>query len=244
MIITPEIKKIYSEIQKKILYMIPEKWDKIYLYASVIENMNSIETGEMFFYYFPKGILKKNPINVYEIPEKFNIEEQEYMELAENLYDTIKRLREEFRKSEKRVWSNITISIENFKFNIEFNYENMLNSKYSNYDRQIVWKYKYLNEPMEKLNKKDRKMLEDYLIEENLMTDDTCNYEENLYSKDIHNVIEYNKDIKEENNYDQQEMQKILNKYEIKEKKQEKRQMKKGLKKEEIANGKNQILNL
>ena len=244
MIITPKIKKIYSEIQKKILYMIPEKWDKIYLYASVIENMNSIETGEMFFYYFPKGILKKNPINVYEIPEKFNIEEQEYMELAENLYDTIKRLREEFRKSEKRVWSNITISIENFKFNIEFNYENMLNSKYSNYDRQIVWKYKYLNEPMEKLNKKDRKMLEDYLIEENLMTDDTCNYEENLYSKDIHNVIEYNKDIKEENNYDQQEMQKILNKYEIKEKKQEKRQMKKGLKKEEIANGKNQILNL
>ena len=244
MISTPEIKRIYSEIQKKILYMIPEKWDKIYLYASVIENMNSIETGEMFFYYFPKGILKKNPINVYEIPEKFNIEEQEYMQLAENLYDTIKKLREEFKKCEKRVWSNITISIDNFKFNIEFSYENMLNSKYSNYDRHIVWKYKYLNEPIEKLNRKDRKMIEDYLIEENLMTDDRCNYEENLYSKDVHNVIEYNKDIKEENNYDEQEMQKILNKYERKEKKQEKKQKKKEIKKEEIVNSKNQILNL
>ena len=86
MISTPEIKRIYSEIQKKILYMIPEKWDKIYLYASVIENMNSIETGEMFFYYFPKGILKKNPINVYEIPEKFNIEESLYIFLLFALY--------------------------------------------------------------------------------------------------------------------------------------------------------------
>ena len=59
MISTPKMKKIYSEIQTKIFYMVPEKWEKIYLYASVIENLNYIETGEMFFYYFPKGILRK-----------------------------------------------------------------------------------------------------------------------------------------------------------------------------------------
>ena len=50
----------------------------------------------MFFYYYPKGILKKNAINVYEIPVKFNIDEKEYMKLVNQLYETIKLLRKEF----------------------------------------------------------------------------------------------------------------------------------------------------
>ena len=51
---TKKIKEIYEDIQKKIFYMIPEKWDELYLYASVIERFGSIETGELFFYYIPK----------------------------------------------------------------------------------------------------------------------------------------------------------------------------------------------
>ena len=62
--------KIYSEIQKQLIYMIPEKWDKIYLYASITNQINNLQTGELYFYYYPKGILKKNPVNVYEIPSK------------------------------------------------------------------------------------------------------------------------------------------------------------------------------
>ena len=42
---TKKIKEIYEDIQKKIFYMIPEKWDELYLYASVIERFGSIETG-------------------------------------------------------------------------------------------------------------------------------------------------------------------------------------------------------
>ena len=98
---TKKIKEIYEDIQKKIFYMIPEKWDELYLYASVIERFGSIETGELFFYYIPKGILRKNPINVYEIPAKFNLEEAEYLRLVDLLYSKIKELREEFKKIEK-----------------------------------------------------------------------------------------------------------------------------------------------
>ena len=97
---TKKIKEIYEDIQKKIFYMIPEKWDELYLYASVIERFGSIETGELFFYYIPKGILRKNPINVYEIPAKFNLEEAEYLRLVDLLYSKIKELREEFKKIE------------------------------------------------------------------------------------------------------------------------------------------------
>lgn len=34
---TKKIKEIYEVIQKMIFYMIPEKWDKLYLYSSVID---------------------------------------------------------------------------------------------------------------------------------------------------------------------------------------------------------------
>ena len=79
MLSTNKLRSIYSKIQTILFYMIPEKWDSIYLYASIIEQVNHLETGEMFFYYYPAGLIKKNPINVYEIPNKFNIEEEEYM---------------------------------------------------------------------------------------------------------------------------------------------------------------------
>ena len=86
------MKKLYSELQNEIFYMIPEKWEKIYLYASIMEQMNHLQTGEMYFYYYPKGILKKEPINVYEIPTKFNIDEEDYNKLVNKLYETIKLL--------------------------------------------------------------------------------------------------------------------------------------------------------
>ena len=46
------IKDLYSEIRKCLFYMIPEKWESLYLYASVIEGQK--ETGELYFYYVPK----------------------------------------------------------------------------------------------------------------------------------------------------------------------------------------------
>ena len=76
---TQKIKELYEGIKRHIYSMIPEKWESLYLYASVIEGQK--ETGELYFYYVPKGILKKKPVNVYEIPSKFNIDETEYLKL-------------------------------------------------------------------------------------------------------------------------------------------------------------------
>ncbi len=58
-----EEKEIYSQIQKKLFYIIPEKWESIYLYASIVEEPHKRPTGEMYFYYFPKGIIKKKAVN-------------------------------------------------------------------------------------------------------------------------------------------------------------------------------------
>ena len=188
-----KVKSIYATIQRQLFYMIPEKWEKIYLYAAVLEKMNHLETGEMFFYYYPKGLLKKNPVNVYEIPSKFNIEEETYMQLVNKLYDTIQLLRKEFEKAEEKVWSNLTISIADSKFHVEYDYENLEKSPYSSYDRHIIWQYKYLNLPIEKLTKKDRKMLETYLLEEKFKEKETKKHMENMYQKNVHNMVEYNR---------------------------------------------------
>ena len=140
--------------------MIPEKWEKLCLYASVTEKAYKMPIGELYFYYFPKGIIKKNPINVYEIPHKFNIDETQYLKLVKNLYGSIKRLRDEYKKNNEKLWTNLTISIADYKFKIEFRY-NLL-EEYTNYERHLIWRYKYLNIDIKSLNKKDRKIIEEY----------------------------------------------------------------------------------
>ncbi len=197
---TPRIKSLYAKIQTQLFYMIPEKWDKIYLYASIVEKSNNIQTGEMFFYYFPKGILKRNPINVYEIPYIYNIDEEAYNTLTNKLYETIKELRREFEREGLKIWSNLTISIANLKFNIEYDYENLNTSKYTNEERHIIWNYKYLDFPIERLSKKDRKMLENYLIEEKLLNKEVGTYSEGMYNFKVHNIIEYNREEYNSNN--------------------------------------------
>ena len=74
---------LYSEIQKRLLYLVPEKWQSIHLYASIVDSKDKKTVGELYFYYIPKGVLKKNPINVYEIPAKFSINDEEYLKLVQ-----------------------------------------------------------------------------------------------------------------------------------------------------------------
>ena len=191
-----EIRKIYSELQKQLFYLIPEKWDRIYLYASVEEKMEGLETGELFFYYFPKGILKKNPVNVYEIPNKFNLNESEYIKLVENLYKEIKKLRDAFKKYNNKIWSNLTIRIEGLKFEIEYNYEKLSNSNYSNLDRHIIWKYNNLKLPQEAFSKNEQKIIKKYINETIYFSPDIEIYTESIYKNPVKKILDYNREKK------------------------------------------------
>ena len=191
-----EIRKIYSELQKQLFYLIPEKWDRIYLYASVEEKIEGLETGELFFYYFPKGILKKNPVNVYEIPNKFNLNEDEYIKLVEKLYNEIKKLREVFKKYNQRLWSNLTIRIEGLRFEIEYNYERLSNSNYSNMDRHIIWKYNNLNLPKETFTRSEQRIIRKYINETIYFNPDVEIYTESIYKNPVKKILDYNRENK------------------------------------------------
>ena len=193
MINTPNLKKIYKELQQKLFYMIPEKWDRVYLYASVIEHPNKLETGEMFFYYFPKSVLKKNPINVYEVPNKFDLDDDDYLKLADELYGVIKKLRNQMRKEGEDAWTNMTISVEDFRFKIQYSYEDLIGSKFTNYERHIIWRYRYLGISLDSFSKKERKVIEEYYNYgmENKKSQKV--YTEPMYQIDYKNIVDFNK---------------------------------------------------
>ena len=191
---TKKIKAIYENIQKMLFYLIPEKWDKLYLYSSIIDKENGKQEGELYFYYIPKGIFKKKPVNVYEVPYKFNLEESEYLKLVEVVFGEIKKIREEFKKIEcGQIWSNITMSIQNAKFKVEYDYEDLENNNFDSYERHIIWRYKYLGIGLEQLNKKEKEILNRYLNGPKMLVRKEV-YETGIYITDIENIIGYNTD--------------------------------------------------
>lgn len=211
---TKRIKEIYEEIQRKIFYAVPGKWDELYLYASIIDRLGKIQTGEMYFYFMPKGILRRKFINVYEVPSKYDIEEDEYMKLVELLYDEIKLLREEFAKSGQKIWSNITISIKNSRFKIEYNYDNLLGGQEAYYNHHIYWRNKYLH--IEPHSKKEKRAMEEYLTNRKPSRKKDEEYDTGIYLKRQTNIITYETtDFKETQKVEylatKQETQKVKN---------------------------------
>ena len=161
--------------------MIPEKWSKVYLYSSILEHQNNLQTGELYFYYIPNGILKKNPVNVYEIPNKFSINEDEYLKLVDKLYLEIKKLQKISLELGEEKWKSIIISIADFKFNVEYFYNDLGNSKFSSYEKHLIFRYIYLNYPITSFNKNERDVINTYLNEKRFNKSRTKKYSEVMY---------------------------------------------------------------
>lgn len=196
--ITNKERTIFNEIQKKLFYMIPEKWEAIYLYASIVEESFKKPVGEMYFYYLPKGILKRKPVNVYQIPTMFNIEEESYNEIIQELYLDIKSLRELHREIKKELWTNITISIQNFQFKIEYAFEDVgKNSEFTPYERHIIWRYKNIDSDINHLTDEEKDIIKRYFDSDLILFEKENNqiYTENSYKLPVHNIIDYEKTL-------------------------------------------------
>lgn len=218
-----EIRAIHKRIQNNILRMIPEKYRKICLYASANNKDKEIK-GEMFFYYFPSGILKKNPINVYEIPEMFNIDDNQYSILEKRLYETIMQLKNYYILKDGTEWSNITITIYGTKYKVEFNYDNLSESEFSSFDRHIIWRFKNLELPMERFSKTERLIIERYFKSTEDASSVTNIYEENVYEKPKITIMDYDDTFNNENEDRQKSKDERQKKKEEKQKSKDERQ--------------------
>ena len=181
MLVDPKVQRIYTEIQRQLFYMIPEKWSKVYLYSSIIERSNNIQTGELYFYYIPKGVLRKNPVNVYEVPSKFSIGENEYLKLVDGLYGEIKRLQRVTNSLGEAKWNSIVISIADFKFNVEYKFEDLINFNFSSYEKHIIFRYKYLGYPFNSFSKAEKEVILRYINQEKEISINVKEYSETMY---------------------------------------------------------------
>ncbi|MBJ7960540.1 MULTISPECIES: antitoxin YezG family protein [Bacillus cereus group] len=152
---TKEMEIIYQEIGTRVDEIIPGDWEKIYLYAEVLN-----DSTEVFFYFSIPT--KEEFIYSNDIPKVYNVDRKIYKELLFELFDKFEELREEFRKNEQELWTNLTLTIDNSgKFKIEYNYEDILSSEIGSMDRQIIWMYKNLGILPD--NEVDKKFLDNYL---------------------------------------------------------------------------------
>ena len=149
---TDKALEIASQIQELIYYIIPEKWKNIELYVSMPDSR--IRKGELFFYYLPNSIFKRQYINCYEVPYMFNISEKEYSDIMSKLYNKFMILKEELNKNNRQVeeiYVHITkekyvyeIATDNVRLRKENIERNMLNL-FSSYENHIIWRYLNLN---------------------------------------------------------------------------------------------------
>ena len=238
---TKNMREKYEKIQNYLFDLIPERWEEIYLYASIIESENQETSGEMYFYYFPKGILKKKPVNVYEVPKKFNINENEYLKIVDDLYQVIRDLRQDFVDTDQELWTNFTISIAHCRFRVEFRYDKISSEEYASYVRHVIWRYKYLKIGGEL--KEERKILDKYLKEapnENIKKEE---YQTGMYLKNINSIVGFDREIKAAQEKQEEQKQKAIEQEEKKNKKiQQKAQKLEEKRRAEL--GKNQILKM
>ena len=209
---TKNMKEKYEQIQNYLFTLIPEKWEEIYLYASVVledenNNMQETKNGEMFFYYLPKGILKKRAINVYEVPQRFNINEDQYLKIVDELYECIKGLKQDFIDTEQDLWTNLTISIANYRFKVEYQYDTLPVTDKEIKERDVIWKYKYLKIGGE--NKEEQIILNQYFLAQRPIKKET--YETGVYIKADNNSIEFGKEDVEDREFIMYQKEDLLN---------------------------------
>ena len=248
MISLPEEKVLYSEIQKKLFYIIPERWDSIFLYTSIIDIPGGKPAGELYFYYFPKGIIRKKAVNCYEVPSLFDIDEEDYSELINDLYRLMKALREAYFKKKAKKWTNANISIQNYQFRVEYGFEDLKKSDYNSYERHIIWRYKYLKEDLDTYSKKDRKIIEKYMEDIHFNGELKKElYVEGIYKLPVKNIVDYEKTLtvdeaiaQSETDFDRAEK---MRRKAMKKDKVKKKKLKQDESQEEEESVNNQILN-
>ena len=145
---TDKALEIASQIQELIYYIIPEKWKNIELYVSMPDSR--IRKGELFFYYLPNSIFKRQYINCYEVPYMFNISEKEYSDIMSKLYNKFMILKEELNKNNRQIeeiYVHITkekyvyeIATDNVRLRKE-NIENNMLNLFTSYENHIIWRY-------------------------------------------------------------------------------------------------------
>ncbi|PKC50512.1 hypothetical protein RhiirA1_486147, partial [Rhizophagus irregularis] len=113
------MEQTYQQIANTLVNIVPEAWNKIFLYAEYRDGYKKV-----FFYYYPESGVK--PVYSLDITDLFSINEDEFDELENKLYQCFSELWEEFKEQEQELWTNLTFILDNTgKMKINYGYEDI-----------------------------------------------------------------------------------------------------------------------
>lgn len=148
--------QLYPQIAEHVLDMIPEdKWHEIYLYAEILGDSSNV------YFYFNTS---ENGDFIYshDIPERYGVSEKIYDDLLLGLQSKFEELRKIFIDNDQEAWTNLT-SVLKYpgKLNIQYNYEDIIASKVTSTQRQMIFEYQHLG--LLPISERNRQFLEKYL---------------------------------------------------------------------------------
>lgn len=135
--------------------MIPDEWEKIYLYGEVLS-----DSREVYFYF--KRVGSEEIVYAHDIPKKYNVDRKIFLKLLSELRKIMVELHDDYKLNYDKVWTNLTFTVEKSgHFNVAYNYDDVLNSKYTSFQRQVIWEYEVIGIEPELGERKQ--LIEEYL---------------------------------------------------------------------------------
>lgn len=151
----------YARIANHIDSMIPTEWEKVY-YLGEVEK-DKLSWSSVFYFIDKKD---REIVKAHVIPEKYNVPEEIYQQLLEELNTLLLSLYDSFEEFEKGFWEQISLEIDNTgNFHVDYFYDKIHNKSDSQAKREIIWAYNTFG-----LKPNDgtylRKILDKYLMEQ------------------------------------------------------------------------------
>lgn len=149
---------LITSIAQQVNDTIPEEWENFYFHADINDDFS----GGVYFFYNTDGSQKY--IYSEDIPEIYNIDEDEYDEKNYQLYKLSKSLKQWFMEYEQAPWQAITIVVDSErKMKMDFDYADWLSSPYTPTPLMDYFEYRYLGKmPESKEQEELFKEMEEY----------------------------------------------------------------------------------
>jgi hypothetical protein len=131
----------FEMIAERIQDILPQGWKKVVFYAEVTD-----DSYEMFYYVFTSESDK--PIQCYDLPDLYEIDENQIDAIFEELYEPLRKERSSLIAEGKEPWSNYTLILNSdSSFKVDYDFTSLEDGGYE-YRKQ--WKNKYIIDTSDK----------------------------------------------------------------------------------------------
>lgn len=130
-----ELEKNYKQIAESINELIPCDWDKVWMYAEILD-----DSAEIVFYFKEQN--GNEYVNGHQIPHKYSVNKSTYIHLLYELSEIFEALKKAYIQNDLGAWTTATLQLDHkVEFSIEYGYDDVYSLGIDNVQRIAVWEY-------------------------------------------------------------------------------------------------------